>query len=56
MKKPLSKLLIDYRILHKLTQEKMAKWLDCTQAQLSLWENGKIPSKSREELLRSIIK
>lgn len=53
----ISKVLLNYRILHGLTQTEMAKLLKCSQSQYSLWETGKVkPVLLREKAILEIIK
>lgn len=53
----LTKLLLNYRILNKLTQAQMSVAIQCTQSQYSLWESGKKrPGHLREKSIREIIR
>ena len=48
MKRPICELLIEYRTKHKISQRKMAKFLEVSQSQLSLWERQlHIPNELR---------
>lgn len=53
----LSEKLLAYRKLNNLKQIDMAKILDCSQSQYSLWETGKVlPHLLRERAILEIIK
>lgn len=53
----LPRMLLNYRILNNLNQDKMAKLLRCTQSQYSQWETGKTkPNQLRQKAIREIIK
>lgn len=56
MLEDIPKLLLNYRILNKLTQVDMAIRLRCNQPQYSLWETGKTPpSKLRREQILELV-